>query len=379
LLNHPARLSPTLLIDEADFEDFCMPLDHYDVREHFGRGVVMLSIDTEQIWGHLDLLNETQFRSRYPDAHGAHDKLLTRLCAAGVSATWFVVGGLTLRGSDGAMDGRMAGLPIDWTARIPSGAETTTPLWYRQSFVKRLREARPWQEIGLHGGLTHIIWTDPRATRDVAKWELVEGVKALEQVLVRPCSFSFGREQEAYHELLPAHGIRCYRGRTAVLGHQLGPTLRGALLRLLDEVVRSTPPPVWPQEALPGLWNIPSSLFLYPIGPSRTRVVGLRSRVDRFSRGVEAAVRYRGIFHFCLHPENLAESRDGFSMFDDILERLVRARDKGEVDILTMKEVVARMERGRETPLFASASEIPSRPQVRADTRVTEVDRTALA
>ena len=337
-----------------------MPFDHYDVRKLFERGVVILSVDTEQIWGHLDVLTQTQFQSRYPGALGAHDELLTCLCAARVSATWFVVGGMTLRGSDGARDARMAGLPTDWAARIPAGTETTMPLWYRRSFVKRLHEARPLQEIGLHGGLNHIIWTDAHATRDVVEWELAEGVKALDQVFVRPCSFSFGREQEAYHELLPQHGISSYRGRTVSLGHRLGPTLRGALVRLLDEVVQSTPPPVWPQETLPGLWNIPASLFLYPIGPSRTRVVGLRSRVERFSRGLEAAARCRGIFHFCLHPENLAESRDGFSMFDDILERLVRARDSGDVDVLTMREVVARMEGLREKPLLDSACGIPS-------------------
>ena len=105
---------------------------------------------------------------------------------------------------------------------------------------------------------------------------------------------------------------------------------------------------MWPQETLPGLWNIPSSLFLYPIGPSRTRVAGLRSRIERFSRGIAAAARLRGIFHFCLHPENLTESPHGFSMLEDILERLVRTRDRGDVEILTMGEVAARMERGRE-------------------------------
>ena len=233
--------------------------------------------------------------------------------------------------------------------------------------MERLRKARPFQEIGLHGGLTHFIWTDARATRDVVKWELAEGVKALEQALVRPLSFSFGREQEAYHELLPAHGIRSYRGRTPVLAFQLGPTLSGALARLLDELRRPTPPPVWPQETLPGLWNIPSSLFLYPIGPSRTRVVGLRSRIERFSRGLEAAARHRGIFHFCLHPENLTESPHGFSMFEDILERLIRTRDRGDVEILTMGEVAARMERGaRETCPSALAGVIAGNTGARA-------------
>src|SRR5262249_21954468 len=323
-----------------------MPVEHYDVCKQFERGVVMLSLDAEQIWGYLDQLSETQFRNRYPDAVNSNERLLACPSNARLSATWFVVGGMALRGSEGAKDRRMVGFPNEWTKRIPAGVEATTPLWYRQSFVERLRNARPFQEVGLHGGLTHLIWTDARATRKVAKWELAEGVKALEQALVRPRSFSFGREQEAYHELLPEQGIRCYRGRTAMRSFQLGPTLSGALARLLDEVRRLTPPPVWPKETLPGLWNIPSSLFLYPIGSSRTRVVGLRSRIERFSRGISAATRLRGIFHFCLHPENLTESPHGFSLFEDMLERLVRTRDRGDVEILTMCEIAARMERG---------------------------------
>lgn len=327
-----------------------MSVEH-NIFKLFERGVVILSIDTEQIWGYFDRLNEPNFHSQYPGALDAHEKLLASLCAAEFKATWFVVGGMTLSSSQGAQDCRMAGLPPDWTARIPCGGETTTPLWYRQSFVQRLRDARPRQEIGLHGGLTHLIWTDPNATREVVQWELSEGIKALQQSYVQPFSFSFGREQEAYHDLLPIHGIRCFRGRTPVLACQLGRTLPGALLRVLDELIRATPPPVWPIETLPGLWNIPSSLFLYPIGPSRARLLPLRSRVERFRRGLEAAARCRGIFHFCLHPENLAESRHGFALFADILERLDRARDRGDIEVLTVGEVVSRMEDARERPL----------------------------
>jgi peptidoglycan/xylan/chitin deacetylase (PgdA/CDA1 family) len=337
-----------------------MPGDPYEIRKQLETGAVILSLDTEQIWGYLDQMNETQFRNRYPDALGAQGKVLACLSKAGVSATWFMVGGMALRGSAGPNDFRMAGLPEEWTARIPCGIELTAPLWYRHSFVERLRKARPFQEVGLHGGLTHLIWTDARATREVVKRELAEGVKALEQSLVRPLSFSFGREQEAYHDLLPAHGIRCYRGRTATRAFQLGPTLRGKLARLVDELRRSTPPPVWPHETLPGLWNIPSSAFLYPIGASRTRLVPLRARLERFSLGLAAAARLRGIFHFCLHPENLTESPQGFSMFEDILELLIRARDRGDIEILTMGDVVARMERARAIELPQLAVETPS-------------------
>jgi hypothetical protein len=347
-----------------------MRAEPHDPRKLFERGVVILSFDTEQMWGYFDQLNEQQFQSRYPNTLEAHEKLLACLCAAGVSATWFVVGGMTLRESEGARDVRMAGLPEAWTVGIPPGREATAPLWYRRSFVDRLRKARPFQEVGLHAGLTHFIWTDRRATRVVVKRELAEGVKALEQALVPPLSFSFGREQEAYHQLLPKFGIRSYRGRTPVLACRLGPTLPGALLRALDELARATPPPVWPQETLPGLWNIPSSMFLYPIGPSRTRALALRSRLERFSRGVEAAARHRGIFHFCLHPENLAESRHGFSLFGDLLEYLTRSRDRGDVEILTVGQVAARMERTREKPRRDSAFDTRLTPWRGAQRRI---------
>lgn len=328
-----------------------MPVPLGNIRNLFERGAVIVSVDTEQIWGYFDRLSELRFQMRYPDTQEVHEKLLQRLCAAGVSATWFVVGGLTLNQSEGQTDRRMVGLPSDWIARIPSGDETTAPMWYRRSFMHRLRNAQPYQEIGLHGGLTHFIWTDVRATRETLKQELAQGIKALEEAFVRPVSFSFGREQEACYELLVNHGIRGYRGRTPVLAYKLGPTMRGVLLRMLDELARATPPPIWPQETLPGLWNIPPSLFLYPIGPARASLVPLRSRLDRFNRGLEAAIRHNAIFHFCLHPENLAESPYGFSLFEEILESLGRARKRWEIEVITVSDVVARMESIRETPL----------------------------
>ena len=332
-----------------------MQLEHHDPRRIFERGVVILSFDTEQIWGYFDHLSEAQFQRRYPETSKAHEKLLACLCGAGVSATWFLVGGMTLRESNGAQDDRMKGLPLEWTARIPAGHETTTPLWYRRSFVDRLRKSHPFQEVGLHAGFTHFIWNDGRATQEIIRRELAEGVRALEQALVPPLCFSFGREQEAYYSLLPEYGFRSFRGRTPVLASQLGRTLPGALLRALDELTRATPPSVWPQETRPGLWNIPSSMFLYPIGPSRTRFIALRSRVQRFDRGVQAAARHRGIFHFCLHPENLAESNYGFSLLEEILDRLVEAHTRGDVEILTMGQVVERMERAREASVRSAA------------------------
>jgi hypothetical protein len=312
--------------------------------ESFERGAVVISIDTEQIWGYHDFLSEDQFEARFPEARSAHGRLLARLCEARVAATWFVVGGLAIRDSAGPLDRRIAGL-VPEPVRVRAGGEAAAPLWYCRSFLEQLRHAWPLQEIGLHGGLTHLIWTSTQSTAEMARRELTEGIMALAFLCGRLVSFSYPRNQEAYHHLLPQHGLRCYRGRPPALAWQLGSSVPGAVLRAGEELIRRTPPVVWPQEMLPGLWNIPASMFLYPISSARTRMIGLRSRVDRFSRGVEAAARHRGIFHFGLHPENLTESPYGFSLLEDMLEKLVRARDRGDVEITTMRDIVDRMER----------------------------------
>ncbi len=333
-----------------------MSNDGLQFRSPWERGVVILSIDTEQRWGYVDLFDDAQFDRRYPDALGIHDRMLAALSAARVSATWFVVGGMSLHGSHGPRDRRMSGLPSAWVERIPAGSESGQPLWYRRSFVERLRDADPPQEIGLHGGLTHLLWTGPAATRNTVECELSEGVKALEQIGIRPLSFSFGREQEAHHDLLPAHGVQGYRGRTVSLAHRLGRSIRGKLLRAADEWAKAVPPVVWPQETLPGLWNIPASLFLYPLGAARSRLISPRSRVERFSRGLEAAARHRAIFHYCLHPENLAESPSGCSLFEEMLDRLRSVASLGDIEVLTMGEVVARMDRRETTASLAGFS-----------------------
>jgi hypothetical protein len=317
------------------------------MQKPFPSGAVILSIDTEHIWGYLDILNEAGFRSRFPGAMEAHDRLLHRIGAAGVSATWFVVGAVALSHCTGARDPRLAGLPSHWTGRIPVGREATAGLWYHASFVQRLRDLCPLQEIGLHGGLTHLIWTDIRTSKESARRELVEGIRALEDVGVRPRTFSYARTQEAHRTLLPEHGLRSYRGCVPALSWRLGRTMPGAALRALEEFCITTPPLCWPHETLPGLWNVPASLFLYPIAPARTRFIGLKCRVERFARGVEAAVRHGAVFHFSLHPENLTESRHGFNLLDDILDKLGRAREREGVEVLTMSDVVTRMERNR--------------------------------
>lgn len=307
-------------------------------------GAVVLTLDTEQIWGYLDCVDESEFERLFPRASATAARLLALLCEARISATWTVVGGLSLDGSRGTSDPRMAGLPPAWTNRVRAGNEATAPLWYARSFVKKVRDAEPCQEIGLHGGLTHLCWDRPVRDQDTLRRELVSGIQALKEIGVAPTSFTFPRNLEGHHHLLAQHGIRCYRGRGPALGERLPRSLPGAAVRLLSETCRVAPPVVRAEEQLPGLWNLPSSLLLYRMSELRARLAPLSTRLTRVRLGIEAAARRRGVFHLWLHPENLAESPTALAVFEDIVEEIARARDAGNVEVLTMTQVADRME-----------------------------------
>lgn len=320
----------------------------------FDRGVVVLSIDTEQIWGHLDILDERGFLARFPYSLGVHDLLLDTLCAADICATWTVVGGLSLPGTEGPCDRWFAGLPETWISKIPAGDEGSSPLWYRRSFVKRLRDAHPAQDVGMHGGLTHLIWGDPKTTPGLAYRELLRGISALNEIGIRPRSLAFPRNEVAHLDVLARHGIRCFRGRAPVLSEKLGVKLAQRVARGIEEVGQLTPPIGWPEEVLPGLWNIPASLNLYSMREAASRIAPLRTRRERIRLGIEAAAHQRGIFHLWFHPENLAEGSLSFPVFEEVVELLVQRRDAGEIEILTMNEVVDRMSHCQDLGLLPS-------------------------
>lgn len=319
----------------------------------FERGAAVISIDTEQIWGHLDLMKESQFETRYPRAPEIHDRLLQLLAAEGIGATWTVVGALSLSGSDGALDDRFRGLPQHWTSRIPAGSEHTRPLWYARGFVRRLQRARTAQEIGMHGGISHLIWGDRRTTASMAARELRAGMQALLEIGVRPASFVFPRDLEAHLPVLRECGIRCYRGRSPILSERFGYGKTGAIVRAAEELSRLTPMVVWPEETLPGLWNLRPSMFIYSLAARRCRVVPSRLRIERTRSGLEAAVAKKGIFHLALHPENLAESKFAFAVFESMIHQICRFRDQRGVETMTMMQAIDRVSADRQRMVSA--------------------------
>ena len=238
------------------------------------QGTVVLSLDVELLWGYLDILDEHRFSARYPNAMAAYDHVLRSLCNSGVSATWMVVGGMALNSFEGPEDGRVRGLPEAWRRMIPAGNEITAPLWFRRAFIRQVISAHVPQEIGLHGGFSHLIWTDRHSGRGAVRAELSTGMSALHDLGVQPRAFSFPRNMERYHSLLAERavlGATAAARRISLKGW--GGLLQATCFGFLDEAGRACHSVDYSATRLPGLWNAYPRRHIYT--PSANRAAGL--------------------------------------------------------------------------------------------------------
>jgi peptidoglycan/xylan/chitin deacetylase (PgdA/CDA1 family) len=312
------------------------------------RGVFTISLDFELIWGTLDRGVDTFRQACERERAVVVDRLLSLLAEFEISATWCTLGHLFLDGC-APRDGRKHPEIVppahegiaDWFEHDPCGTEESDPIFYGRSLVDRILACPVPQEIGSHS-FSHPRFGDPGCSRETADTELAECVRLARERGLELRSFAFPRNRVGHLDVLREHGFTAYRGPDPAWyegGRWPRPVKR--LGHLADVVLARRPPVGVPEEALPGLWNVPGSMIYFPMH-GRRRHIPLSRRVARAVKGLAAAADQRRIFHLWFHPTNLAFETD--AMFDGlhgIFERAAELRAGGDLSIKPMGEVVA--------------------------------------
>jgi hypothetical protein len=305
--------------------------------------VFCLSLDTELYWGMFPRMSLEEFNQTYHGTRDAIDHLLELLEGLGISASWNLVGALfyqEYQGENGQKFPRLARPKYkwyheDWLSKMPLGSVETDPLWYGRDIVEKIKSCHWPQEIGLHG-FTHMLWGDPGFTVENARSELSHALQAAAEIGIRPRSFVFPDNQEAYHEVLAEFGFIAYRGRESESDEH--PFLL-EFSRPPKQLLAFTPR-VWePREKLPGLWNIPASMFL-PHFSFPYNFIPARQRVKRASKGIMQAVNQKKIFHLWFHPFNMGhETGTYLSVLESILEIARKQIQAGNMANMTMSQI----------------------------------------
>ncbi len=304
------------------------------------QGAFVFSLDFELAWG---------TRGRYwadiigADLDGTRDAiegLLALLAEFELSATWVIVGGMLLGGTD-----RHPWLDGEEFSDVPLGDCRSQPRWYADDILEKIRATTPYQEIGCHT-LTHMFVQDTEQSRARFDLELGRNQELFESKgIPAPRSFIFPKHFMAHFDLLQKHGISAFRGPESGWFEQLpGKTLK-ASGRFLSARLRQSPSVSLPYEKRDGLWVIPSSQF-YPSFRSVGKYVSVEDRVAKAIKGLNKAARKRAVYHLWTHPFNLGVRSQ--ELLEGLRKVFVHAREQieqGRLVNLTMDGLRLEAER----------------------------------
>ncbi len=297
------------------------------------RGAVTFSIDFELAWGwayaNTDSTNAVELglheRSQVP-------KILEVMDECNTPATWATVGHLFLsecrRNGSGLAHPDVKRLPHfhteywnfksgDWFQVDPCTNYKNDPAWYAPDLIEQILRAKAGHEVGCHG-FSHSgfgIYC-PAA---VAESEIDAALEAMKPFGIQPKSWVFPGNDEGHFAAIAARGFRNVRS------FPVSPAEISLPLKRSD-----------------GMWAIPDSTPIDLEGSGWD----YNERLARLKRFIDTAARTRLSAHIWFHPSLPSEQMNG--LLFPLLRYCASLRDRGDIDILTIDQLVDATEKALE-------------------------------
>ncbi|MFA6099422.1 MAG: glycosyltransferase [Patescibacteria group bacterium] len=284
------------------------------------RGIFMFTLDTELAWG---MQGDKRWTKEFEGARQVVTDLLVLLDKYKISATWAFVGQLFLSGED--------------------------HLRHAPEMLQSVRQCPTLQEIGCHS-FSHPIMDDPNFKADDMDAELSNCVTVAKTVGVELRSFVYPQNRVAHVDRLSQYGFTCYRGQDQNWYRGLSKVLN-KIAHVVDEYLLITPPtglPVKhshaPYDAGRGdVWEIPGGYF-YPHKRGWAKFLPISFRSHKAISGLHKAASRHEVFHLWTHPFNLAsDPKRLLQGLEEVFKEVARLRDQGQIDVMTMAQVVERI------------------------------------
>lgn len=314
------------------------------------RGTMVVSLDLELCWGRFDKLPISELEADSDQERFQIKRLLSILDRCEIPTTWAVVGHLMLDGCERSGKGphadflphaRYSWFPKEWFTYDPCTSAVRAPGWYAPDIVEWIRATRVQHEIASHS-FAHIYYGDPECHVAVAQADVAAAIAAAKPKNIAIKSFVFPRNQVGHLGVLRDHGIRAYRGADPSRFRKG----KGAVVKMfnfIDQLLGLPPQPVYAEQALPGLWNIPGNHFFMARNGIR-KLIPMASRVLKGKQGIRQAIQTGGLYHLWFHPFNLnVDSDKMLSGLEQIFVYARQMQQQGLLDIVTMDEYANRL------------------------------------
>ena len=291
-------------------------------------GAVTFSLDFELAWAwQYSRRDDLDFVSLGLREREQVPVILALLEKYEIPSTWATVGHLFLsscsRNASGQAHPEIPTVPPfqtenwvydggDWFRNDPCSDVRTGPAWYAPDLIELILNAKVSHEIGCHG-FSHI-GLGAYCPANVVRAELRACAEAMRPYGLAPSTLVFPGNSEGHFNELIAEGVKIVRS-------------------FPDPSVRVSLPIRRPD----GLWAVHSSSAL-----ERGTAWTMTERLSRLKEYVDVAVRERLAAHFWYHPS--MEPTAIRELLMPLLAYCAAKRDYGELSILTMRDLVAKVE-----------------------------------
>jgi peptidoglycan/xylan/chitin deacetylase (PgdA/CDA1 family) len=285
--------------------------------------VVVLSADFELAWawryasgGIKQALDKAKIeRAQTP-------RLLRLLDETRIPITWATVGMLADE-TRGRGHGPIPTLPAyecrywkfpggDPFAAVAPGLDLNGPDWYAPDLIEQILAAKAGHEIASHS-FGHHDTTDANSPKGYFSWELAATDASFKKFGVKPTSFVFPGNLPGNHDLLEKFGYTCVRH------FPWDPQVELAA----------------PRRIRPRLWGMNQSVCIEAYGFD-AGYVGRKTQSL-----LKKSVGSKRVVSLWFHPS--LDHVDYEQSFEPVVRLCAKLRDRGDIEVLTMKQLADRM------------------------------------
>ena len=297
----------------------------------------VLSLDCEFIWGvhYIGGIERYPYLSKRLTDY--YDRLLASLEAFDIKATFAFVGAMLLDRQEFIDVGFQNQNPKyrKWISHIANLAKTQPSNWFAPHLPVQVLESNDKHDIGSHS-FSHMLFSNSEMDHKTAKFEFNQTHTILKQMGIDAKSFIFPcnhvDQLGAFHQ----SPFKVYRNTNDTYYSNL-PLQR--ISHLMDQALPIGARPVNITRDSYGNVNLSGSQLLLAYDGIRSLIPN-SIRLLKINQGLDKAIKRGGIFHLWFHPWNLASSPRMEKLFSDILKLVNVKRDKGLLEVKTMKELV---------------------------------------
>lgn len=309
---------------------------------------VVLSIDTELAWARIHHRNLEDYNELLGEYRNAVDWLLGVFEKYDIPVTWAVVGHLFLDHCSSPPHKDITKPKYDWVdgdwyQYDPCSSFNDDPFFYAPDIIKKINESHINHEIGSHS-FAHINFADPGCSYDAAFDDLNKCQQVSRELNSADLtSFVFPQDKVGNLKALNDAGFKVFRGagiydkiRDSSKFKKLLYTL-GVCLGLPNDPISASKNGQLINLPLSNHYRLERPIILnnpYSFVPLFSKYLSVKNSVRK-------AIKMNKIAHIGLHPIDFGMHSEKYRQhFERLLRFISDSRDRHEIDIITMSEIL---------------------------------------